>query len=232
MIGSSSIANIAALIGDTTRANILFALKADHQISAGDLARIAEISNSTASEHLAKLVDGGLVKFVKSGRKKYFMLSDETVAEVLINLEGLAQFSQSKSLDRSNWDQVHIHARKCMDHVAGQLGCGVAGKIFERGHIRLGPEGARLSKDGERWFQCFGIDTTKLQCGPRRLVSICPDWTENAPHLGGSIGAALMKNFISRDWIRRDRVEGTVRITPKGSYGFQQEFSVTLRASS
>ena len=65
--------------------------------------------------------------FLAAGcHEKYFMLSDETIAEILINLESLAQFAQSKTPDQSKWDQVHIHARKCMDHVAGQLGCGIA----------------------------------------------------------------------------------------------------------
>lgn len=231
MIGNRFIASIAALIGDSARANILFALKADDQISAGDLALIANVSNSTASEHLAKLVEGGLVKFVKDGRQKFFMLSDETVAEILINMENLAQFAQRETPVKPDWDEVHVHARKCMDHVAGKLGCGIAAKIIDRGYVRLGQDGASLSEDGERWLIDFGISPVKLRDCHRRLVSICPDWLENSPHLGGSVGAALMKNFLSRDWIRRDRVEGTMRITPKGSHAFRQEFGLDLRAS-
>jgi DNA-binding transcriptional ArsR family regulator len=232
MIGNRYIAEIAALIGDSARANILFALNSDDQISAGDLAVIADVSNSTASEHLAKLVRGGLVKFVKDGRQKYFMLSDETVSEILNNLESLAQVTRSVSPERHNWDKVHVHARKCMDHVAGKLGCGIAGNLIDCGYVRLDRRGAILSDDGERWIEQFGIETDKLRNSSRRVVSICPDWVENTPHLGGSLGAALMKSFLSRDWIRRDRVEGITRITPKGAHGFRREFGLELRAST
>lgn len=232
MIGNRFIANIAALIGDSARANILFALKSDDQISAGELALIADVSNSTASEHLGKLVDGGLVKFVKNGRQKHFMLSDESVAEILMNMESLAQFAKTHAPVEAKWDEVHIHARKCMDHVAGQLGCGIAARVIDRGHVKLGQKGARLSKDGERWLESFGIETATLKNNNRRLVSICPDWVENTPHLGGAVGAALMRSFVTRDWIRRDRVEGTVRITPKGSHAFRKEFDLDLRASA
>ena len=231
MIGNRYIAEIAGLIGDSARANILFALQADDQISAGELAIIANVSNSTASEHLAKLVQGGLVTFVKEGRQKYFKLRNEAVAEILRNMESLARITQGSSPELPKWDHVHVHARKCMDHVAGKLGCGIAGDLIKKGHVSLDSNGADLSKDGERWLEGFGIDPEKLRNGHRRLITVCPDWVENSPHLGGAVGAALMKDFIVRDWIRRDHCEGVTRITPKGVHGFRQEFGLHLRVS-
>ena len=145
-------------------------------------------------------------------------------------VEGPDGMTITTALDDLN--NVYRYARKCMDHVAGKLGCGIAGNLINRGCVMLDRSGAVLSNDGERWLANFGIEADKLRNSRRRIVSICPDWVENTPHLGGSLGAALMKNFVSRDWIRRDRAEGTTRITPKGAHGFRREFGLDLRAST
>ena len=230
MIGIHHIAEIAALIGDPARANILYALKSDEVISAGSLAEIAGVAHSTASEHLAKLAAAGLVQVRKDGRNRYYQLSSETAAEILENIESLARISQRQVPTPAVWDQVHIHARKCMDHIAGRLGCGIAGEMMRRGHVTLAVEGPRVTETGISWLKNFGIDVDTLSQNPRRLLSICPDWIENAPHLGGLVGAALMKDFVARDWIRSDRGTGATRVTPTGSVAFRREFGLTLRS--
>lgn len=55
------IAQIAALIGDPARANILTALMSGKALTATELAFEAGVTAQTASAHLAKLTDGGLV---------------------------------------------------------------------------------------------------------------------------------------------------------------------------
>ncbi|MFT5445184.1 MAG: hypothetical protein ACI9DC_000344 [Gammaproteobacteria bacterium] len=54
--------------------------------AAGELARMAGIAPSTASGHLNKLVEGGLVTVVDQGRHRYFALADEHVAHLLETL--------------------------------------------------------------------------------------------------------------------------------------------------
>ncbi|MBN8934120.1 MAG: winged helix-turn-helix transcriptional regulator, partial [Rhizobium pusense] len=85
------IANVAALIGDPARANILTALMDGRALTASELAEAAGVTLQTASGHLSKLSDAQLLKAEKQGRHRYFRLSDEDVAQVLEALMGLAQ---------------------------------------------------------------------------------------------------------------------------------------------
>ena len=84
------IARIAALVGDPARANMLTALVGGMALTAGELAREAAVTPATASSHLSKLEDGGLVTQQKQGRHRYFRLSGPDVADVLERLMGLA----------------------------------------------------------------------------------------------------------------------------------------------
>ena len=77
------IANVAALIGDPARANILTALMDGRALTASELAEAAGVTLQTASGHLAKLSDAQLLSMEKQGRHRYFRLSDEDVAQVL-----------------------------------------------------------------------------------------------------------------------------------------------------
>lgn len=85
------IANVAALIGDPARANILTALMDGRALTASELAEAAGVTLQTASGHLSKLSEAQLLKAEKQGRHRYFRLSDEDVAQVLEALMGLAQ---------------------------------------------------------------------------------------------------------------------------------------------
>jgi len=65
-------AAVAALVGDTARARMLDALGDGRALSAGELAYAARVAPPTASVHLAKLVDGGLLTAIKQGRHRYY----------------------------------------------------------------------------------------------------------------------------------------------------------------
>jgi DNA-binding transcriptional ArsR family regulator len=73
----------AALISDPTRAAILRALLPDRPLAAGELARLAGVSAATASFHLAKLLDGGMIAVARQGRHRYYRLAGHEVAAAL-----------------------------------------------------------------------------------------------------------------------------------------------------
>jgi len=85
------IALLGSLIGDPTRANILNALMNGMALTATELANLAGVTAQTASLHLKKLEDGGLIKRQKQGRHQYFCLADPGVANVLEHLMNLAE---------------------------------------------------------------------------------------------------------------------------------------------
>lgn len=62
MNDAPDIARVAGLLADPARAKILWALIDGSTRPAGELAYAANISSSSASSHLAKLVDGGLLE--------------------------------------------------------------------------------------------------------------------------------------------------------------------------
>src|ERR1700746_919140 len=71
----TDIASAAALIADSTRAAILRALLPDRPLAAGELARLAGVSAATASFHLAKLLEGGMITVIRQGRHRYYRLA-------------------------------------------------------------------------------------------------------------------------------------------------------------
>ena len=77
------ITNVAALIGDPARANMLSALMSGLALTAGELAREAHVTAPTASAHLAKLRNANLVTMVVQGRHRYFRLAGSDVAAAL-----------------------------------------------------------------------------------------------------------------------------------------------------
>lgn len=222
-------AELVALIGDPTRVNMLYALKDDGTVSAGDLSVVAGVAPSTASAHLAKLAAAGLVRVTAKGRMRYYSLGDPAVAEVLDGIDGLAKTLSRHGIPPPRWDRAETHSRCCLDHLAGRLGGALAGALAETGHFSLTRHGPRLTAIGERWLASIGADVGKLRAEPRKLVRLCPDWTGKAPHIGGAVGAAILRGLIGIDWLRRPKGARYVTITPRGAAGFRAAFDLDPR---
>src|SRR5262245_30537227 len=87
-----SIPRIATLFADPARALILRTLIDGTMRPAGELAYTANISAQSASAHLMKLVDGGLLIAEAQGRHRYFRLASAQVADAI---EALASLSET-----------------------------------------------------------------------------------------------------------------------------------------
>jgi DNA-binding transcriptional ArsR family regulator len=231
MVGVASIAEVAALIGDPARANMLFALKDDGRLSAGDLAAVAGVAPSTASEHLAKLSQAGLVQMTVKGRKRYYCLGEPSVSDVLEGVQGLTAMLWRRNPKPLRWDQATVHARSCLDHLAGRLGGQMAGAAMAKGFISHSPKGPDLTEEGAAWLGAFGVNADALRVEPRRFIRLCPDWMEETPHIGGSVGAALLNALVEFGWLRRVPRSRNVLVTPKGAAGFRVQLDFDVRAS-
>lgn len=88
--GDADVAPIAALIGDRARARVLMALLDGRSLPSGLLATEAGVAASTMSEHLARLLDAGLVTAERQGRARYFRLAGPSVAHAREALARLA----------------------------------------------------------------------------------------------------------------------------------------------
>ena len=201
------IARVAALIGEPARAEMLTALLADRALTATELAQHAGVTKQTASAHLAKLLDAGLVAVERQGRHRYVRLAGRDVAQLLESLLGVAFRTGAVRLRASPREPALRRARVCYDHLAGELGVQLLESLQRRRLLRRGgADGAlELTPAGARWCADWGIDVAALVAGRRALCRTCLDWSERRHHLAGSLGAALLARCLELGWLRRTR---------------------------
>lgn len=209
-----NIARIAALIGDHARAEVLTALMADRALTATELAQIAGVSKPTMSAHLAKLLDAGLISGVAQGRHRYFRLADADVARLLEALMGVAFRAGAVRVRSSPREPALRKARVCYDHLAGELGVKAYETLLQRGCIEESGEQLRLTEVGKSWFAALQIDVHTA--GRRQLCRPCLDWSERRHHLGGALGAQLLRRLLELGWAKRDPASRVVAFSARG----------------
>lgn len=226
MVDIPFIAQVASLIGDPARCNMLCALKDDGELSASELAQVAGVAPNTTSAHLAKLTQGALVTFEQQGRNRFYRVASPEVAEALEALESLAaQGSSNLQALRGPREAVH-QARSCYDHLAGRMGVKLADAFLDKGLLAPSPTGWRVTPQGCGKFTKLGIDVESMRRKRRCLVRQCPDWSEGKRHLGGALGAALFKRFVELKWLRQRRSSRVIDVTALGNKSFKQYFGL------
>jgi DNA-binding transcriptional ArsR family regulator len=222
------LAEIAALVGDPARANMLSALMDGRARCAGDLAFAGHVTAQTASAHLAKLLEAGLLARERQGRHRYFRLASVEVARMLEEIMSVA-VTRSRHY-RPAWmrDEALRSARTCYDHLAGRLGVAVAASLADRRHVVLDEDGGEVTAEGARFFDELGLDLVGAVGKRRRFCRPCIDWSERRPHLGGAVGAALAQHCFALGWIERVKDSRAVAITPRGRESFLARFGVEI----
>ncbi|MFF2202567.1 ArsR/SmtB family transcription factor [Streptomyces sp. NPDC058145] len=214
---AAALAALASLVADETRAACLLALLDGRAWTAGELARHAGVAPSTLSEHLGKLVAGGLLAQERQGRHRYVRLADARVAQLVEDLAAQvtpAGTARPRTLRESSAGSAMARGRTCYDHLAGRLGIAITDALTERGLLRQ-DTGFALTDAGLRWYGTAGIPLDRSARRP--LARACLDWTERRPHLAGSAGAALCRHALDAGWCVRIGSERAVRVTPSGA---------------
>jgi DNA-binding transcriptional ArsR family regulator len=116
------LAEVAALVGDPARANILSALMDGRALTAGELSSAARVSPQTTSGHLAKLAEAKLLACEKQGRHRYYRLASPLVGRMLEGIMAVAADGPPRYRPASKLDDAMRMARSCYDHLAGRLG--------------------------------------------------------------------------------------------------------------
>jgi DNA-binding transcriptional ArsR family regulator len=220
------IARVAALLGDTARAEMLTALMSDRALTATELAAIAGVTKQTASAHLSKLLDAGLVAVASQGRHRYFRLADRDVAQLLEQLMGVAFRSGAVRLRSSPREPALRHARVCYDHLAGELGVQLFEALERQRLLRRRADSLELTPAGERLCAEFGIDVAALAAQRRPLVRPCLDWSARRHHLAGSVGAALLERCMRLGWLRRRKDSRVLAFSAAGERAFRERFGL------
>jgi len=226
MDGTPNIAKIGALLGDNTRARMLSSLMHGKALTATELAREAGVTGQTASTHLAKLADGGLLQLRKQGRHKYFALASEDIASLLETLMGLSADNKPLKTLTGPRDAAMRNARVCYNHLAGNKGIQLYESLMSNRFLVLDNGVLTLSKKGQAFVRDFGVDLDSLQKSNSPVCRECLDWSERRSHLAGSLGRAMFSQFENLKWVKREPQSRIVKFSSKGERAFDETFKL------
>lgn len=220
MTEGPDIARIGALIGDPARANMLTALMGGQALTATELAQAASVTLQTASSHLSKLEDGGLVRQRKQGRHRYFALADAATGALLEAVMGFAASRGHLRHRPGPKDPALRKARVCYDHLAGDYGVRMLDSLIRRGTIASQEGELTVTEQGRADLGRMGIDLEPLASSRRPICKSCLDWSERRSHLAGTLGKALLTRFLEEGWAKRSEDSRAVEFTRAGESRF------------
>ncbi|MDQ6433337.1 winged helix-turn-helix domain-containing protein [Mesorhizobium sp. LHD-90] len=218
------IARIASLVGDPARANMLTALMGGAALTASELALEAGVGLPTASSHLAKMADGGLLAQSSQGRHRYFRLAGPQVAAMLEAIMGVAETAGPKRVRPGPRDASMREARVCYDHLAGGQAVAMLDGFVARAILARDGDEIAMGGAGPAFFADAGIDLSTLPGKRRPVCRACLDWSVRRSHLAGALGAAILDRILAEKWARRDPDSRVVRFTPPGRRSFETTF--------
>lgn len=213
------LAETGGLLADPARASILLALIDGGARPATELAALAGVSAPTASEHLRKLVEGGLLAVLAQGRHRYYRLAGEEIAHLLETLVVLRS-APRQAARVAQAEPALAYARTCYGHLAGRLGVALFERLRETRDVQLEADSLSLTRQGSLRLQEAGL----LDAGedPLRLRGRgCLDWTERRFHLAGPLGCELTRRLLERRWLRRIDGSRALALSATGRAGLR-----------
>jgi len=235
--GDADLAAVGRLLAEPARARMLLALDDGRALAASTLAAEAGVAPSTASEHLASLVESGFLRVEPQGRHRYYRLAGPKIGALIEAVAAVAPPQPVRSLRQGTRAAALRAARTCYDHLAGRLGVAifdglVSGRFVTGGDGLHRPDGARrdrlasagrdldyrLTPLGCRLLEELGVELPDRAEGTLAL-RYCVDWTEQRHHLSGAVGRALAARLFSRGWLVRADRSRAVHVTEAGRRG-------------
>ncbi|TXU04693.1 ArsR family transcriptional regulator [Enterobacter hormaechei] len=214
-----AIAAVAAAMADPSRVKMLCALMDGRAWTATELSAAADVAPSTASGHLARLVEGQLITCLSQGRHRYYRLAGHDVAALVEQMMGLSWSRITPP--ETTAPKAMREARTCYDHLAGTVAVQIYDFMQAEGWLEA--DGSALTLYGREQFLALGMS---LSAHPRRKACCaCLDWSERRFHLGGEAGAALLDHLESKGWIQRVAGYREVVVTTSGKAAVKRLFS-------
>lgn len=236
MTNVASLAGIAALIGDPARAAMLVTLMDGRALTAGELGVAAGVTPPTASGHLGRMLEAGLLALERQGRYRYYRIASASVAgliESMMSLSGElgAAAGRCKPVSTGPRDRALRRARLCYDHLAGEIAVIIADRMIERGQLDFGQDGGAVTGEGLDFLASLDIELhpgAPARSGRTAFCRPCLDWSERRPHVAGVVGRALYEGFVRHGWARRPGEGRTVSITSLGMVELRRHFNLAL----
>jgi DNA-binding transcriptional ArsR family regulator len=227
MVAAANLVEVAALVGDTARATMLNARLGGESLTATELAYCANVSRSTASDHLSKLVAARLLTVTRNRRFSYYRIASPLVATMLETIKVVAAIEvPPRRQPRSASEDALRFARSCYDHLAGRVGVAVTDALVARGYIVLTDEGGEVTSSGGRFLSAFGVDlrprSRRIFCQP------CLDWSERRYHIRGVVGARILDRLLDLGWLKRVSGSRALQLTSSGRAGLSEIFQIEI----
>src|SRR6201995_177496 len=169
----------------------------------GALPRLTDGQPRTASVHLRRLTEAGLIRVRTQGRHRYHEIVDPDVATVL---EAIAEIAPPAPVAVEDQQAACAlsEARTCYDHLAGRRGVQLRDRLLATGAIRrLDDRDHELTDRGQDLLDQLGIELAALRASRRVFARSCIDWTDRRVHLAGALPAAITSVFLARGWLTR-----------------------------
>ena len=219
---------VSGLICEPTRAKMLWQLLDKRAHTAGELSIAVDVSPTSASNHLAKLLDADIIKVEMQGRHRYYSLASAEVAYVVEALANLAKHqSVAMQADRPQIEGVK-YCRTCYDHLAGFVAVQLLDAMQQKGYLSNHNEQYMVTENGWEWFKTLGIQPDSFGYSRRPLTRSCLDWSERRPHLAGLLGARLFNKMLDRNWFRPVQFSRELILTSKGQQEIYELFGVVV----
>jgi len=222
MTAHPELRRLAQTIGDASRVGMLALLMEGRALTAKELAYGAAVEPATASTHLRRLEQDGLVSVCQQGRHKYFRLASPQVAQLV---ESLLVLAPSRPIADGRAEPIR-QARFCYDHLAGRLGVALTEALVERELLDVAEREFVPTAAGEAWFADLGVNLAALRRSRRQFAARCIDWSERRDHLAGALGAALAERLQNNGWITRQKHSRVVTLTDAGQAGLAERLGV------
>ena len=223
----TQLSTVGAMLADETRSEILCALMDGRAHTGGELARFVGVAPSTASEHLSKLLDAGLVAVNPQGRHRYFALASPEVAQML---ESLGSVTLTSVMPPPKAPGALLYARTCYNHLAGDLAVQIYDQLLAQGHIEPFEDKLNLTASGELLLAELGVDVDTIRKPRQPTVRNCLDWTQRRHHLAGRAANAMLDTMFDRRWIARDATARSIRVTNRGKSELFSFFDLPAKA--
>jgi DNA-binding transcriptional ArsR family regulator len=225
-------AEAARLLINPSRSVMLTSMLDGRYHTSGELARFAGITPQTASFHLKRLEDAGIIHQTKQGRHRYYGLMSPDVAKILESLLTISPPPRISSFKQAGEDQAIRYARTCYDHLAGTLAIKITESLINDGYITQENEHYLLSEKGEHFFSHFGIDLELARKKRRSFCPCCLDWSERKHHIAGALGNAMLIRFLELGWFNKKAASRALLPTETGKKGFKTIFGLDVSNSN
>lgn len=218
---------IAALICEPARARMLWNLLDGRAYTATELAVVADISATSASNHLSKLQAANIVRVEIQGRHRYYSFANSEIAYAVESLANLANDSRKKLKTAKVLSGVK-YCRTCYDHLAGFIGVRIAEALEEKEFICKTETAYNVTEIGWQWFAQLEIFESDFTNKRRPLTRQCLDWSERRPHLAGQIGATFLDKVLQKKWFKKVQFSRELEISSQGRRELYKLLDITL----